>query len=252
MAEIRLGAGAVRWAIVALFLLTLELLAAVGILPPLVIPAPSDVGLALLKILPSEQFARDLERTAVEVVASCVLGISAGLVLGALGWRYRLFADAVEPYLVAMYAMPTLVFYPILLALMGLSAGPIIVISTLMVIVPVTLNTTAGLRSIPPVLVKLARSTRADGLTRLRKVLLPAAIPLLMPGMKLGVIYGMVAAIAMEFILSSRGLGYSIGYLYTGYRITDMWAYIVVVMILGMAVVSLLDLLEQRIRRDMA
>lgn len=252
MARLRVNPDVMRWALVAMFIATLEVLARSGVLPPLVIPAPSNVALALLKILPTAQFTQDFERTVVEVVASCALGIAVGLILGTLGWRYRLFADAVEPYLVAMYAMPTLVFYPILLALMGLSPGPIIVITTLMVIVPVTLNTTAGLRSIPPVLHKLARSTQADAITRMRKVLLPAAIPLVMPGIKLGVIYGMVAAIAMEFILSSRGLGYAIGYLYTGYRITDMWAYIVVVMALGMSVVALLGLLERRVRRDMA
>ena len=252
MARPRIGPDALRWALVAVFITALEALSRAGALPPLVIPAPSNVARALLKILPTAQFAQDFERTIIEVVVSCALGIAVGLLLGTLGWRYGLLADAVEPYLVAMYAMPTLVFYPILLALMGLSPGPIIVITTLMVIVPVALNTTAGLRSIPPVLHKLARSTQADTLTRMRKVLLPAAIPLVMPGIKLGVIYGMVAAIAMEFILASRGLGYSIGYLYTGYRITDMWAYIVVVMALGMIVVALLGLLERRVRRDMA
>lgn len=252
MARPKLSADLVRWALVVIFVGALEALSRGGVLPPLVIPAPSNVFSHLFTILPTPQFALDLERTSFEIVVSCGLGILIGLILGTLGWRYGLFADAVEPYLVALYAMPTLVFYPILLALMGLSPGPIIVITTLMVIVPVTLNTTAGLRSIPPVLIKLARSTQADTLTRLRKVLLPAAIPLVMPGIKLGVIYGMVAAIAMEFILSSQGLGYSIGYLYTGYRIADMWAYIVVVIALGIAVVSLLGLLERRVRRDMA
>lgn len=252
MTRPQFGANAVRWTLVVLLVGTIEALSRGGILPPLVIPAPSKVFSALVSILPTQQFAQDLERTIVEVVVSCMLGIFLGVILGTLGWRYGLFADAVEPYLVALYAMPTLVFYPILLALMGLSPGPIIVITTLMVIVPVTLNTTAGLRAIPAVLIKLARSTHAGSVTRLRKVLLPAAVPLVMPGIKLGVIYGMVAAIAMEFILSSRGLGYSIGYLYTGYRITDMWAYIVVVMALGMTVVSLLGLLERRVRRDMA
>ncbi len=230
----------------------LEIVARLGLVSPLVLPAPSKVFLALLAILPTQKFVDDLSRTGVEVVAACGVGILIGLVLGTLGWRFGLFADTLEPYLVALYAMPTLVFYPILLALMGLGPGPIVVITTLMVIVPVTLNTTAGLRSIRPVLIKMARSMHCGRFTLMRKVLLPAAIPLLMPGIKLGVIYGMVAAIAMEFIMSASGLGYAVGYLYNGYRIVDMWAYILVVMALGMTVVSLLGQLERRVRRDMA
>ena len=74
-----------------------------------------------------------------------------------------------EPYLVTLYAMPTLVFYPVLLALMGVGMGPIMVIASLMVVIPVALNVMVALRSINPVLPKLGRSlncTAASSIAR--------------------------------------------------------------------------------------
>jgi NitT/TauT family transport system permease protein len=251
MAEKPWVPAAIRWLLLILLVGTLEVLARAHVTSPLVIPAPSRILEALIGILASHRFLDDLSRTAVEVSASSTAGVLVGLVIGALGWRFALIADSLEPYLVALYAMPTLVFYPILLALMGLGPGPIVVITTFMVVVPVALNTTTGLRSIPPVLIKMGRSINCSRLTLMRKVLIPAAIPLLMPGLKLGLIYGMVGAIAMEFILANKGLGYEIGYLYNGYHIAEMWAYILVVMALGMCLVAGLDLLERRIRTDM-
>jgi NitT/TauT family transport system permease protein len=108
-----------------------------------------------------------------------------------------------------------------------------------------------ALRSINPVLPKMGRSVNCTRRQLYRKVLLPAATPLAVPGVKLGLIYAIIGTVAMEFILADRGLGYRIGVDYREFNIADMWALIVIIGALAILVTSAVGFLERRIRRDM-
>jgi NitT/TauT family transport system permease protein len=108
-----------------------------------------------------------------------------------------------------------------------------------------------ALRSISPVLPKLGRSLNCTRPQLYRKVLVPAATPLAVPGLKLGLIYAIIGTVAMEFILADRGLGYRIGYDYRQFDVADMWAMILAVAALAIVVTSAVGVLERRIRRDM-
>jgi NitT/TauT family transport system permease protein len=206
---------------------------------------------ALFNLLGTAEFGSDLVRTCLTVAIAFGVGGTVGIVLGAACWRAPLLGDVLEPYLVTIYAMPTLVFYPILLALMGVGIGPILVIASLMVVIPVALNVMVALRSISPVLPKLGRSLNCTRPQLYRKVLVPAATPLAVPGLKLGLIYAIIGTVAMEFILADRGLGYRIGYDYRQFDVADMWAMILAVAALAIVVTSAVGVLERRIRRDM-
>ena len=217
-----------------------------------VIPKPSTIVGDVVDLVQTQQFAQDLGRTALELALSCSIGVPVGLAIGVLGWRYRFVGDGLEPYLVSLYAVPTLVFYPVLLAALGLGSEPIVCLTSVMVLVPVALNTMIGLRGIRPVLLKLGRSLDARPRDFYAKVLLPAATPLVFPGIKLGVMYGLIGVVAMEFILANRGLGYRIGYDYNNFATDHMWAGIAVIVLLALALVGALGVIERRIRRDVA
>jgi NitT/TauT family transport system permease protein len=187
----------------------------------------------------------------VSLLASFGIGTVGGLLVGVIFWKLPFVGATFEPYLVSLYAAPTVVFYPILLAVLGLGPGPIILIASTMAMIPVALNTMVGLKSIPPSLPKLARSMNLGVGQTFRKVLLPAATPLLVPGLVLGCIYATIGVIAMEFILASNGLGFRIGYAYRSFDIERMYAYIVVVVVVAAAVNVALNRIERRVRRDM-
>jgi NitT/TauT family transport system permease protein len=244
-------ARALRWAILAATFGVLELLTRAGTIEPLILPPPTDIVRALVDLVQTSQFAQDLTRTCLTVAISFAIGLVAGVALGVACWRLPLFGNVLEPYLVTLYAMPTLVFYPVLLALMGVGMGPIVVIASLMVTIPIALNTMVALRSVSPVLPKLARSVNCTRSQRYRKVLLPAATPLAVPGVKLGVIYAIIGTVAMEFILADRGMGYRIGVDYREFDVAEMWALIVAISVLAITVTSAVGVLERRIRRDM-
>jgi NitT/TauT family transport system permease protein len=241
----------VRWLLIVAVLVALEALTRGGVIDDLVLPPPTRLVSAIWDMLGSDTFGADLGRTVLTLALSSLIGVVGGLGLGALCWKSQVLGDVLAPYLSALYAMPTLVFYPVLVALLGLGLGPITVIATFMVLAPVTLYTMVGLRAIDPVLTKMGHSMNCTPRQLLSKVLLPAATPLVVPGIKLGFIYGMIGTIAMEFMLSSQGLGFRIGDRYNNFEIPNMWAAIVVVTFLTVAVSSLLTRVETRIRRDM-
>jgi NitT/TauT family transport system permease protein len=243
--------GVLRAAMLVVAVGVLELLCRGGWILESILPPPSEIAGAFGGLVTSEDFAADLGRTVLTVALSFAAGLVAGLAVGILCWRWQLVGDVLEPYLVTLYAMPTLVFYPILLAVMGLGTGPIVVIAGLMVLIPIALNTMVALRSVNPVLHKMGRSVGCSQVQLYRRVLLPAATPLAVPGVKLGFIYAVIGTVAMEFMLADQGLGYRIGIDYREFQIERMWGLILIVSFLAIGFTWLMGRLERRIRRDM-
>lgn len=240
-----------RWVLVIGAVVLLEIAARAELIDPLIMPPPSAMFSALIEIVGTDQFLRDLTTTGVAVLSAFGIGAVAGLLLGILFWRLPFVGATFEPYLVSLYSMPTLVFYPVFLAIFGLGPAPIIIIATTMAMIPIALNTMAGLNAIAPTLFKLAESLNCNRVQTYLKVLAPAATPLVVPGLVLGFIYAVIGVIAMEFILASEGLGFQIGYLYRSFEIVGMYAYILVVIIIAVSANVLLNAIERRVRQDM-
>lgn len=240
-----------RWLLLLAGLGVVEAVTRAGLVDPLKLPPPSQMAQALATLAGSDEFYDDLTRTAVTVGAAFGIGVVIGVPLGVAFWRVPLLGSVVEPYLVTMYAMPTLVFYPVLLAVMGLGAAPIITIAAVMAMIPIALNTMIALRGIPPMLPKLGRSIGCGTLQLYRKVLLPAATPLALPGLRLGFSYAVIGTVAMEFILAVKGIGFRAGYHYRDFDVTEMYAEVIVIAVLAVVANGLLGSVERRIRRDM-
>lgn len=229
----------------------LEFAIRLGYISSMVVPPPTEMVKRLAAIVSTDLFIRDLTTTVITVLSAFGIGGAIGLVTGIVFWRFPFGGAVFEPYLVSMYSMPSLVFYPILLALLGLGVLPIMVIAASMALIPVALNTMVALRSISPTLPKLARSLNCTRRQIYLKILAPAATPLVVPGLVLGFIYAVIGTIAMEFILAANGVGFRIGYYYRSFDIVDMYAYILVASIIAIIANVALNRLERRIRQDM-
>jgi NitT/TauT family transport system permease protein len=240
-----------RWVLVIAVLVVLELLTRAELIGPLILPPPTKIADTLVSSVTTAQFRADVARTALTVGISAVCGIAVGGVLGTLLWRVRLLGQALEPYLIALYAMPTIVFYPILISALGLGIGPVAVIASLMALIPVAINVRLALQAVSPVLPKLGRSLSVSRVRMWRSIMLPAATPLAFTGVRLGFVYATIGTVAMEFILSNAGLGFRIAVDYRNFDGAHMWAMILAVAILAICVNWVLVNVERRIRRDM-
>jgi NitT/TauT family transport system permease protein len=201
---------------------------------------------ALVALLQSGAINADIERTlgviAIVIAFSIVLGFAAGLAIHALP-RVR---EALDPFFATYYAVPIFIFYPMLIAIFGLSPIPIVLIGVATAIVAMIIATLNGLDRVPGVLTKVARVHRLSPLATALTLQLPAAAPYLFTGVKLSVSYGFIAVIAAEFILSPAGLGRDIADAYADFNNRRMYALILFLLIIATIVNAGLHALDMR------
>lgn len=229
--------------------LFLELGSRAGWWSPAELPAPSTVVTAMVDAAGTAQFWQDVFRTLTEVVAAIVAGSVLGLAIGLLFWKLPAVGRIFEPYLVSFYAVPLVLFYPVMIVLVGINATSVIILATIMALIPMALNTAVGLNAMRPVYMKLARSVRATPRQVLVHVAIPAAGPYIVAGLRLAVVYALIGSIAMEFTTAQAGLGYRIRYLYEVFDNDMMFGHILAVLILSAVLTMLLAILEKALLR---
>ncbi|MGP4057442.1 ABC transporter permease [Mycobacterium sp. 4D054] len=214
-----------------------------------VMPAPSVIVAELGVLLTESQFWLDAQRTGIEVALSILFGCLLGFAAGLLFWKVPLLGRVFEPYLVSFYAVPLVLFYPVMIVLVGINSMSVIILATIMAAIPMALNTAVGLNQMPPVYMKLARSLRASPRQTLFAIAIPAAGPFIVAGLRLAVVYALIGTIAMEFTTAQAGLGYRIRYLYEIFDNVGMFAYIVVVLVLSCLLTVALATVERVLLR---
>jgi len=238
--------GAIRLAVVVALIGTLEFFCRFGFISPQTVIAPSEMASALGSLLATGAINADIERTlgviVIVIVLSVVLGFAAGVIIHALP-RLR---QALDPFFATYYAVPIFIFYPVLIAIFGLSPMPIVLIGVATAVVAVIIATLNGLDRVPRVLTKVARVHRMGTLATAVRLQLPAAAPYLFTGIKLAVSYGFIAVIAAEFILSPAGLGRDIADAYANFDNRRMYALILFLLIIATIVNAALHALDMR------
>jgi len=248
----RVPAWILRLGLVLAFIAVWQVCVATELLNPLSVSAPLDCFRHLPEVLSTGQFWSDLGRTSQTTVTAFVAAVITGLTAGAILNRYPTLRNIIEPYLVGSYAVPVIVFYPTFLVVFGIGTIPIIITAFLMAVVPVIVGTVVGLGELRPTHRKLAHSLGCSPLQGLTKILLPSALPLLLPGVKLAFVYALAATVGVEFIVADRGLGFRIGESYRNFDGVDMYTYIVIMVIIAAAVNSAFNALERLLRKDLA
>ncbi|MPZ27916.1 MAG: ABC transporter permease subunit [Micromonosporaceae bacterium] len=200
---------------------------------PGLLPTPAEVAGAVRELLRTPDFWSSLTDTLLAVVVSFTTGSVLGIATGTLLWRFPLLGRVLEPYVVSFYAVPLIVLYPVMLVVIGINVWSLVVLNTVVVAIPVLLNTWVGLQAVPPVYHRLARSLRCGAVRRFRQVLLPAALPQILAGLRIGASLAVVGITSMEFLLAPAGLGFQVRYLYEYFEHAQMWAYVVVIFVVA-------------------
>jgi NitT/TauT family transport system permease protein len=184
--------------------------------------------------------------TAGEIVTAFAVTATVGILLGLVFASSKLIGDAFEPLLLVVYAIPKVILYPLLILGMGVGVVPKIVFGILVGIFVVIFNTAAGLRQVEPNYVRLARSVGYGRWSILFKVVIPAAAPTILAGLRLGFGYTILGVIAGELLVVNAGLGFLIDWASVNYYTAQLYALIVVTLGLGAAGNALFGVLERR------
>jgi NitT/TauT family transport system permease protein len=238
--------------VAGLLVCALQVACETGWLKQSVVIAPSEMVVCLCQILHSGTFTHAILLTLGNVAIAAALATIGGFLVGVLIHAVPFLRSGIEPYLASYYAVPTFMFYPVFIVLLGVGSAAIIAIAVLLAIVAMITATLNGLDSIPLVFDKTARVMRLSPLQRAVLVQLPAAAPYLFTGARLAVAYGFIGVIASEFILSGDGLGYAIAYAYNDFDNRTMYALMLLIIIVVTVVNTTLDLLDRRLHATRA
>jgi NitT/TauT family transport system permease protein len=241
--------GIVRTLLVIATFAALELLCLVGLINRVTMIAPSEMVASLADILRSGRYDADILFTLCNIAAAALLAVTGGFLAGAALHALPRLRAPLLPLLSAYYAIPTFVFYPLLIVAFGVGRTALIVMGALFGVVAMIVNTTLGLDHVPPAVERTGAILRLDGLRRLMLVRLPSAAPHLVTGIKLAVAYAVIGIVAGEFILATAGIGKRIAYAYDNFDNKTMYGMLLLLLIGVMAVNGALSGWEKRLHR---
>jgi NitT/TauT family transport system permease protein len=206
-----------RLATVLGFVVLLEILCRLGVIPNFTMMPPSAMALGLYQLLLSGVLLPDLKTTlggvAIAVTAAILVGFLAGALLHAVPRLRR----TLDPFFASYYAVPVWAFYPLFIVLFGLNDVPKVIIGFLYAVVAMIVNTLNGLDRVPPVLRKMARTHQMGRGATVLFIILPSAAPHIFTGVKLAIAYAFIGVVGSEFILASAGIGYQISFAYNNF-----------------------------------
>jgi ABC-type nitrate/sulfonate/bicarbonate transport system permease component len=211
-----------------------EYAVASGWVSKFVLSPPSEVWPAAVEIYHDEKPFAALFSTLGITLAAIFLAVGFGLPCGWALWRYQTFGRAYEGWLGALFASPKLLLYPLFLVLFGRNLGTLLIMGWVTATIPIMLKTREGLMTVSPVLINVGRSFNLTERQMLWKIMLPSAIPVIFTGIRLSMIYTLIAIVALEFLLNFGGLGGMVGEMYDRYNIPGMYAAIIFVVLLSL------------------
>jgi NitT/TauT family transport system permease protein len=179
----------------------------VGGYPTFILPAPEIVAARFVEAWTDGTMAPHAWVTISEIGLGLGAGALSALLVGYLLARSKLAERLLSPYLVAAQAMPILVLAPLLVLWLGTGLAAKVVICAMIVFFPVTVATMVGIRSVDARLLELGHSLRATRWQVFRHLELPAALPQILGGMRVGVTLAVIGAIVGEWAGAERGLG---------------------------------------------
>jgi len=170
--------------------------------------SPAETTRTLATMLADPRFAPHLLETLSAFGQALAIAIVVGLAIGVpLGAR-RLAGDVAEPILVALYSIPKVTLYPVVLLVFGIGMPAKVAFGAIHGIVPVSLFALNAIRNMSPVHLKTARVLRLTARERAFRILLPAALPEVVTGIRVGFSLTLVGTLLGEMFGSQRGLGY--------------------------------------------
>jgi len=158
--------------------------------------------------LTSAQFWPHGAATGIAFAYACLIALAGGLALGFLLGANRLAGQVGEPILSSLYSIPKITLYPVILLVFGLGISAKVAFGALHGIFPVALFTIGALKNTSPVLLKTARVLRLAPLATARTVLLPAALPEIVTGLRIGFSATLLGTLIGELFASDQGLGF--------------------------------------------
>lgn len=232
-----------------LFLLVWEGIALAHIWPSYSFPAPTDVWASLVSGFQDSSIPGgalvSLQRLAIGYGISLVIGVILGLLIG----RYRIIADTFGSLILGLQALPSICWLPLAILWFGLTEQAIIFVVVMGALFSITLGVEAGIKNTPPLYLKAARNMGARGIALSTEVVLPAALPSILTGLKQGWSFAWRSLMAAELLYATLSLGNLLENARNLDDIAGVVAVMIVIIVIGVAINGLIFApLERHVR----
>jgi len=217
-----------------------------GQVSPILLPNPLAVLHELTQVLMTGEFVDDLLTTLSELAFAFTISMVLGTVIGYLISRSPYLIEVFEPLLAGIYSIPIILFLPLYSLLLGLGEASKIALGATISFFPIVLNTIAGFGNVERIFIVSARSMGASSYQLFRRVLLPAALPIILTGLRMGFTLALLAILGSEVLASLAGLGHRITELDEKMDRAHMFAYIMFAVVIAAVLNTIVTRLEAR------
>lgn len=213
----------------------------------LILPPPSAIAASLRESLASPSFLHHFGVTFYETMAGFGLGAGAGLLLGALIGQFPLLEKTLYPYIVAFQTVPKVAIAPLFVIWFGFGVASKIVITATIAFFPVLANTIVGLRAVPQEQIELMVAYTASRWQIFWWAKVPQALPYIFVGLDVAIVLSVIGAIVGEFVGAQAGLGYLILQKNFAMDIAGVFAILVVLSVMGIALHWAIQFIQRKV-----
>ncbi len=194
---------------ISVFLAIWQLVYMSEILPKLSLPSPLSVGQTIIELLIDFTLVKGTAFTLWRLFLGFLLSLTIGLIIGLFMIKFQQFGKTMSSFAVGLQSFPSIAWIPFAILLIGFSDFGILFVVVMSSVFSVMLSTYSGLRNVPPIYIRAARNMGAKGFSLFRYVLIPAATPTLIMGMRQAWSFAWHALIGAEMLITTLvGLGY--------------------------------------------
>jgi NitT/TauT family transport system permease protein len=238
-----------RWGTNVLSIFSLAVLWEIAgrIMDSTLIPPLSRIGAAWWKLLSGGKLLPNLAMSLTTLAAGFVLAVLIGIVVGLLMGRFRAVEHFLDLYVNALMSAPTTAFVPILIMWFGLGVESRIAVVFLFAVFVIIINTMTGVKQVDSVLVEMARSFGAKEKEIFFKIILPAAMPAIMAGVRLGMGRAVKGMVTAEMLLTLTGIGAMIMQYGSSFATDSLFAVILTILIIAMITMRAVHWLDRRL-----
>jgi NitT/TauT family transport system permease protein len=220
---------------------------AAELVDPVIVPAPSEIWEGLRDLLTSSFLLPHVWATTYETVVGFLLAAGASMVLAVVLSNWSFLRDVLYPYLVVFQILPKVALAPIFIAWLGFGPSSKIVLAATIAFFPMLINTMVGLASASEGSILLMRSLVASRWQMFSRLTLPSALPNVFAGLKTSLTLALIGSIVAEFEGAEFGLAVLIKSYSFQFQMGRVYAVLLILSLLGVAMYGLIELIERRV-----
>jgi NitT/TauT family transport system permease protein len=223
-----------------------ETLVRLGVVSVRYFPPPSRIGVVLVESFAEGDLTGETLVTLGRVGLAFALAAGPAVPLGLLMGMFKPVRAAIDPYVAVLFPVPKIALLPFLMILLGVGEPAFVLTGTISAFFQITISTLAGVQTLDPRLLEVGRNYGAHGARLFTRVILPAALPAIFTGLRLGLGLALVAIVAVEFIAAKSGLGHLVYRHWQTLSTPQMYASFALVGALGLLLTRGLRALQAR------